>query len=122
MHPVFLPRGKIASTVPVTFVNDSSWRDLRASLDSRLRAFADAAGFEPGPGRHLLLPSPEGGLAGVLFALERSEEPNKDLFRPAALCGVLPAGAYRFANSAHDSRLAALAFALGFRTTLRGFA
>jgi leucyl aminopeptidase len=113
MHPVFLPRGQTASTVPVTFVNDSSWRELRASLDSRLRAFADAAGFEPSPGRHLLLPSAEGGLAGILFALERSEELNKDLFRPAALCGLLPTGAYRFANSAHDSRLAALAFALG---------
>jgi leucyl aminopeptidase len=113
MHPVFLPRGQTASTVPVTFVNDSSWRDLRASLDSRLRAFADASGFEPSPGRHLLLPSAEGGLAGILFALERSEELNKDLFRPAALCGLLPTGAYRFANSAHDSRLAALAFALG---------
>jgi leucyl aminopeptidase len=113
MHPVFLPRGKIASTVPVTFVTDSGWRELRASLDSRLRAFADAAGFEPSPGRHLLLPSAEGALASVLFALEGSEEPNKDLFRPAALCGLLPAGAYRFATSAHDPRLAALAFALG---------
>ena len=113
MHPIFLPRGKIASTVPVTFVTDSGWRELRASLDSRLRAFADAAGFEPSPGRHLLLPSAEGALAGVLFALEGSEEPNKDLFRPAALCGLLPAGAYRFATSAHDPRLAALAFALG---------
>jgi leucyl aminopeptidase len=113
MHPIFLPRGQTASTVPVTFIDDSSWRDLRESLDSRARAFADAAGFEPSPGRHLLLPSAEGGLAGVLFALEGSADPNKDLFRPAALCGLLPSGAYRFANSAHDCKLAALAFALG---------
>ncbi len=35
------------------------------------------------------------------------------MFRAAALCGLLPPGAYRFANPAHDSRLAALAFALG---------
>jgi leucyl aminopeptidase len=113
MHPVFLPRGQIASAVPVTFVNAASWRDIRAGLDSRIRAFADAAGFEPSPGRHLLLPSGEGALAGVLFALEGNEDPNKDLFRPAALCGLLPPGAYRFANAVHDSRLAALAFALG---------
>src|SRR5271165_5965281 len=113
MHPIFLRRGQIASTIPVTFVNAASWRELRDSLDARGRAFADACRFEPGPGRHLLLPSAEGELAGVLFGLETGEEPNKDLFRPGALCGLLPPGAYRFANAAHDSRLAALAFALG---------
>jgi leucyl aminopeptidase len=113
MHPIFLRRGQIASTVPVTFVNAASWRELRDGLDSRTRAFADACRFEPSPGRHLLLPSAEGALAGVLFGLEATEDPNKDLFRPAALCGLLPSGAYRFANAAHDSRLAALAFALG---------
>src|SRR5229473_273459 len=113
MHPIFLRRGEIASTVPVTFVNAASWRELRDSLDSRTRTFADACGFEPSPGRHLLLPSADGALAGVLFALERTDDQNKDLFRPAALCGILPSGRYRFANAPHDSRLAALAFALG---------
>jgi leucyl aminopeptidase len=113
MHPIFLRRGQIASTIPITFVNAASWRELRDGLDSRTRAFADACRFEPSPGRHLLLPSAEGALAGVLFGLEATEDPNKDLFRPAALCGLLPPGAYRFANAAHDSRLAALAFALG---------
>src|SRR5581483_5403200 len=34
-------------------------------------------------------------------------------FRPGALPGLLPAGTYRFANAPHDTRLAALAFALG---------
>jgi leucyl aminopeptidase len=113
MHPVFLQRGQIASTIPVTFVNAASWGDIRDGLDSRARAFADACRFDPSPGRHLLLPSPEDGLSGVLFALEGGDDPNKDLFRPGALCAVLPPGAYRFANAAHDSRLAALAFALG---------
>jgi leucyl aminopeptidase len=113
MHPVFLPRGHAAATVPVTFVNATSWQDLRERLDSGARAFADAAGFEPKPGRHLLLPGTDGGLAGVLFALERPEESNKDLFWPGALPGLLPAGAYRFATSPHDPKLAALAFALG---------
>jgi leucyl aminopeptidase len=113
MHPVFVPRGPSATTVPVTFVNAATWPDLRASLDSHARAFADAAGFEPKAGRHLLLPAADGGLSGVLFALEREDDPDKDLFRPGALCGLVPAGAYRFANASHDSKLAALAFALG---------
>jgi len=113
MHPTFLPRGRSVATVPVTFVNAATWRELREALDSRARAFVDTAGFEPKAGRHCLLPSAEGGLAGVLFALERPEEPNKDLFWPGALPALLPAGAYRFATLPHDARLAALAFALG---------
>ena len=45
--------------------------------------------------------------------IEPEEKADKDLFLPGTLAGVLPAGAYRFANAPHDSRLAALAFALG---------
>jgi leucyl aminopeptidase len=112
MHPMFFPRGQTAA-VPITFVNASSWVEHRDRLDSRVRAFADAAGFEPKAGRHLLLPGSEGALAGVLFGIESADDPHLDLFRPGALCGLLPAGAYRFANAPHDSRLGALAFALG---------
>ena len=113
MHPVFLPRGHSVATVPVTFVNAANWRELRGGLDARARGFADAAGFEPKPGRHCLLPAADGGLGGVLFALESPDEASKDLFWPGALPGLLPTGAYRFATAPHDSRLAALAFALG---------
>jgi len=113
MHPIFLPRGRSVATVPVTFVNAATWRELRETLDSPARAFVDTAGFEPKAGRHCLLPSAEGGLGGILFALERPDEPNKDLFWPGALPALLPTGAYRFATLPHDARLAALAFALG---------
>jgi len=113
MHPIFLPRGRSVATVPVTFVNAATWRELRETLDSPARAFVDTAGFEPKAGRHCLLPSAEGGLAGILFALERPDEPNKDLFWPGALPALLPTGAYRFATPPHDARLAAIAFALG---------
>jgi leucyl aminopeptidase len=113
MHPVFLAPGEAAASVPVSFVTSANWPELRDRLDGRQRAFAAAAGFEPKAGRHLLLPGPDGGLAGVLFALEPAEDPHKDLFAPGALPGLLPAGAYRFANVPHDARLAALAFALG---------
>src|SRR5256884_7859213 len=93
MHPVFLPRGHSATTVPVTFVNAATWRDLRGRLDARARAFADAAGFEPKAGRHLLLAAADGGLAGVLFALEAGGDAGKGLFWPGALAPLLPAGA-----------------------------
>ena len=99
--------------MPVTFVTPATWGEVRPVLDTRARTFADAAGFEPKPGRHLLLPGPDGGLAGVLFALEAADDPARDLFRPGALAGIVPNGAYRFGNAPHDARLAALAFALG---------
>jgi len=109
MHPIFSPAGE-TPTVPVTFVTAATWPQLRTRLDARERAYAEAAGFEPRSGQHLLLPAPEGGLAGVLFALD---EAPSDPFRPGALPGVLPAGTYRFANAPNDAGLAALAFALG---------
>ena len=112
MHPVFLARGA-APAAPVTFVTPATWAERRVALDTPTRRYAEAAGFEPKAGRHLLLPAPDGGVAGVLFALENADDPLKDTFRPGALAGLLPAGAYRFANAPHDPRLAVLAFAFG---------
>src|SRR5438105_2475219 len=65
MHPIFLPRGEPA--IPITFVTSRTWAEQRARLDLRERAFADAIGFEPVAGKHVLLPGPAGGLGGVLF-------------------------------------------------------
>lgn len=112
MHPVFVARGA-APAIPITFVTAADWPQQRSQLDGHARAFAEASGFEPKAGRHLLMPAPNGGLAGVLFALEAGDDPLKDTFRPGALATHLPAGTYRFANAPHDARLAALAIALG---------
>jgi leucyl aminopeptidase len=112
MHPVFLERGA-APAIPITFVTGATWAETAARLDGAGRTFAEAAGFEPKAGRHLLLAAADGSLAGVLFALEDPANPLKDLFRPGALADLLPQGSYRFANTPHDARLAALAFALG---------
>ena len=110
---VLVAPGSATAAVPVTFVTAATWTDSRDRLDARSRAFVDAAGFEPKAGRHLLLPGPDGALAGVLFGLENADDKSKDLLRPGALPALLPAGTYRFANAPHDARLAALAFALG---------
>jgi leucyl aminopeptidase len=109
MHPVFVARGKSAQ--PIWFVTSANFSKVTAKLDKRARVFVKAAGFEPRPGRHLLLPS-NNGAAGVLFGIE-SGKADKNAFLPGLLPGVLPAGVYRFANEPHDVRLAALAFALG---------
>ncbi len=112
MHPVFAARGGTPTPTPIHFVTEESWAELRDGLEPAARSFAQAAQFEPQAGRLLLLPGAE-GLSGVLFGLEPAARPHKDLFLAGKLPGLLPAGIYRFANAAHDTRLAALAFGLG---------
>jgi leucyl aminopeptidase len=110
MHPVFAASG--APATPIWFVTAATWDAFRRKLDAGASAFADATGFQPKPGRHLALPAAQGGLAGILFALENAEAVN-DPFLPGSLPGLLPAGLYRFGNAPHDTRLAALAFVFG---------
>ncbi len=110
MNSIFVARGS-ADAIPIWFVTAATYPELRERLDGSARAFADAAGFEPKAGRHLLLPG-QNGLGGVLFGLEAAGE-ARDPFLPGRLPQLLPDGIYRFANEPHDARLAALAFALG---------
>src|SRR5215813_14918326 len=120
MHPVFSARGG-GKPVPIFFVTEATWAGLRKRLDASGLAFADAAGFEPKPGRHVLLPARGGGLSGVLYGLEDADKQTKDLFSPGRLSGLLPSGHYCFANAPHDARLGALAFALNaYRFTRYG--
>ncbi|AMN45118.1 leucyl aminopeptidase family protein [Rhodoplanes sp. Z2-YC6860] len=109
MHPTFIARSKTAQ--PIWFVTQANFSKVIDKLDKRTRAFVKASGFEPRPGRHLLLPGHD-GTGGALFGIE-SGKGDKNAFLPGLLPGALPAGVYRFANEPHDARLAALAFALG---------
>src|SRR6476646_4445183 len=106
MHPVFTARSKTAR--PIWFVTSSTFYKVGAKLGKNDRAYVKAAGFEPKSSRSLILPS-----GGVLFGLENTKN-GHNAFLPGLLPGVLPAGTYRFANTPHDARLGALAFALGF--------
>jgi leucyl aminopeptidase len=112
MHSIFVNAGK-SQAVPILFVTAKTFGEATKILDEREHVFVRAAGFEPKAGRHLLVPAPDGKLAGILFGLENADDPVKDLFRPGQLAGVLPSGTYRFGNAPHDARLAALAIALG---------
>ncbi|MEJ2374524.1 MAG: leucyl aminopeptidase family protein [Pseudolabrys sp.] len=111
MHPIFA--GAAEQAVPILFVTSANFDEATQILDARERAFVAAAGFEPKPSKHLIVPDAEGRLAGALFGLKAADDPSRDLFRPGALASLLPAGTYRFANAPHDARLGALAFALG---------
>jgi leucyl aminopeptidase len=102
-----------APATPITFATKSTWETIAAGLPAQARRFALANGFSGKPGACLTLPAADGAIAQVLFGLEDGAAKSRDLFRPGALPGLLPAGTYRFANAPHDARLAALAFALG---------
>jgi leucyl aminopeptidase len=106
-----LVAGGATNAIPIWFVTAASWAEVRERLDDGARAFAEAAGFEPKAGHHLLLPG-KNGLGGVLFGLEGADD-TTDRFLPGRLPQLLPDGVYRFANEPHDARLAALAFAFG---------
>jgi leucyl aminopeptidase len=102
-----------ASSIPILFATKATWEEICAGLPLEARQFALDNGFAAKPGACLTLPSAGGKIAQVLFGLEDATAKSRDLFRPGSLPGLLPPGIYRFANAPHDTRLAALAFALG---------
>ena len=101
------------SAIPIYFATKTTWPAIRQALPAPAQQFAMANDFTAKPGKCLTLPSPDGRIAQVIFGLEEETSKSRDLFRPGALPGLLPPGVYRFANAPHDTRLAALAFALG---------
>jgi len=103
-----------APAIPITFATKATWDAICADLPAPARQFALANGFSAKPGACLTLPAADGQIAQVVFGLENETSKFRDPFRPGQLPGLLPPGGYRFANVApQESRLAALAFALG---------
>ena len=112
MHPAFKSSTDDRPT-PITFASKSTWDAVSTALPATARRFAAANTFAAKPGQYLALPADDGSLAHVLFGIEDPSSEWRDPFRPGQLPGLLPAGTYSFANAPHDTRLAALAFALG---------
>jgi leucyl aminopeptidase len=111
--PSILQTAPSTASIPITFVTKSTWGSISDRLSPAARQFALGNGFAGKPGAFLTLPAADGRIAEVLFGLEDEAAPIRDPFRPGALPGLLPPGLYRFANAAHDARLATLAFVLG---------
>jgi leucyl aminopeptidase len=113
MSPLSAFAESTAAATPIQLVTEARWPDLAASLDPLARAFAASTGFEPKPGRHCLLPGPDGGLAAVLFGVDERGTAGADPLLCGKLPGLLPARDYRFANAPTDPALASLAWLLG---------
>lgn len=95
------------TATPVWFVRTGE------QLPDAAAAWAKASGFELGAGKTLLVPGADGGLAGVVFGVEKDGAKARHPFLAGKLVGQLPAGAYRFEGAVGDARLAALGFGLG---------
>ncbi len=111
MHPL-LANAESGPARPIHCVTPETWPTIAATLPDTARAFADAQGFEPKSGRHCLLPDADGGLACVVFGLDKAGARRPDPFLPGKLATLLPDGLYRFATLAGDPTLATLAFVL----------
>jgi leucyl aminopeptidase len=112
VHPLLVTDPN-APARPIWLVDEATWPGLAADLPAVALAFAQAQGFEPKAGRHVLLPAPDGALHGVAFALDGVGAKRPDPFLIGGLAPVLPEGAYRLAKSPERPDLAALAWCLG---------
>lgn len=102
-----------ANAKPIWCVDDATWKAVRENLPAAARAFADASGFAPDAGRHLVVPDGKGGIAGCLFGLGKRNTKFFDPLLAGKLATVLPEGDWKFAEAPKDARMASLAFALG---------
>ena len=108
------PTGDDAPTagIPIHRVDAATSPDQVAALPALARAFVEAIGFEPKPGRIALVPDEDGSLGQVLFGASESEEP----FAAGKLALELPPGTYRLADAWPSPRSAALGWLLaGYR-------
>jgi leucyl aminopeptidase len=111
LHPALAPSA--AAAKPIWCADDRNWKALREKLSASARAFADASGFKPDAGRHLILPDAKGGIAGCLFGIGKWNDKNADPLLAGRLATLLPEGDWKFVEAPKDARLATLAFALG---------
>ena len=73
---------------PIHAVEPATFEAVLKTLTEPQRAFAAAMRFEPKPGRHLVLPGPQGEVAGVLFGVQAAGAPGFDPFSPGRLPGA----------------------------------
>ena len=102
-------------SIPVWLARNAGW--LReAPLTPAQKAWVEAQGFKGGARKHLLLPGPEGALAGIVLGLgeARVGDPmDKPELAVGHLPGVLPSGCYHLADNLGDPELATVAWGLG---------
>src|SRR5438093_1422133 len=102
-------------SAPVWLARHAGWVH-EAPLSETQRTWALAQGFKGAARRHLLLPGPDGALAGAVLGLGEAR-PGDPMDKPALAVGllptVLPPGCYHLADDLAEPELAAVAWGLG---------
>jgi leucyl aminopeptidase len=102
-------------SVPVWLARNAGWV-REASLSETQRAWVEVQGFKGDARRHLLLPGPEGAIAGAVLGLgeARAGDPmDKPELAVGLLPTLLPPGCYHLAAEPAQPELAAIAWGLG---------
>src|SRR5262245_34541275 len=112
---VLAPADSKEPSIPIWLAREAGW--LRtAPLSAAQKTWAEAQGARAGGGlRHVLLPGPEGRLAGAVLWLdaEKRGRPERPELAIGHLSRVLPTGLYHLADDALDRELATVAWGLG---------
>ena len=100
---------------PISFVDQGdTGKRSAAELPPEARQFAAGQWLCGQAGKCLTLPAPDGEhRAGAVRPGGRGQQVARSCSGPAPCPACCRPGVYRFANAPHDTRLAALAFALG---------
>ncbi|MFN0191341.1 MAG: leucyl aminopeptidase family protein [Aestuariivirga sp.] len=102
------PHGSAKTAIEIVPVEKNRWEAFRKTLSSRERAWADAQAFGAETGKALICPTPDGGIARILYGGSADADP----FMPGKLARALPPGRYRFAKGLTNPKLAALGWLL----------
>jgi leucyl aminopeptidase len=102
------------TAIPIWFARDAGGA-RRTELSEAQQAWLAAQGFTGAPRSYVLLPAPDGTLAGVVLGIgtPRGDPVERPELAVGFLAGVLPPGVYRLADAVADPRLAAVAWGLG---------
>jgi leucyl aminopeptidase len=103
-------------SVPIWFARNDRWA-VEVPLTGAQRAWLDALGFKGAARKHVLLPGPDGALAGAVLGLGEAGVGDPIMDKPELALGLLasalPPACYHLANEFADPELAAIAWGLG---------
>jgi leucyl aminopeptidase len=103
-------------SVPIWFARNDRWT-AEAPLSGAQRAWLDALGFKGAARKHVLLPGPDGALAGAVLGLGEEGTGDPIMDQPELALGLLanalPPGCYHLADDLAEPERAAIAWGLG---------
>lgn len=102
-----------SEAVPVMLVRPEGLSEALSKLSDVQRSWAEANSFDGSEGKYLLVPGDDGAIANVLFGLGAADTGSANPLAAGTLPTVLPAGTYRYENTAEDLGTATLAWLLG---------